>query len=194
YGFASERGAFARRCAQTGLTFVGPRPELLELFGDKTRARALAARCGVPILEGTASLGGADDVRAFLSSLGAGGVAVLKAVAGGGGRGMRIVRHAGGIDDAWERRRSEGGQAFGSGDPFRRAAAAVPRPGGVRGTGRAPSPISGSASARSNAGIRSWSRLLPAPTCPPGCALGSSTRRSGWRRRSGTTTSGPSSS
>jgi acetyl/propionyl-CoA carboxylase alpha subunit len=118
YGFASESGAYALRCAQAGLTFVGPRPELLDLFGDKPRARVLAARCGVPVLEGTARLGGADEVRAFLSSLGAGGVAVLKAAAGGGGRGMRIVRHAEDVDDAWERCRSEAVQAFGSGDLY----------------------------------------------------------------------------
>jgi acetyl/propionyl-CoA carboxylase alpha subunit len=118
YGFLSENGVFARRCVQAGVTFVGPRPEVLELFGDKARARALASRCGVPVLEGTPSIDRADDVRAFLASLGAGGVAVLKAVAGGGGRGMRILRHADEIDEAWARCRSEALQAFGSGDLY----------------------------------------------------------------------------
>jgi acetyl/propionyl-CoA carboxylase alpha subunit len=118
YGFLGENGAFARRCADAGLVFVGPRPEVLELFGDKARARALAARCGVPILEGTAVVATAADVRAFLASLGSGGVAVLKAVAGGGGRGMRVVRHAGEVDKAWARCRSEALQAFGNGDLY----------------------------------------------------------------------------
>jgi pyruvate carboxylase len=67
YGFLSENAGFARRCADAGLTFVGPRPEILELFGDKVQARLLAERCGVPVLQGTgpASL---DDAREFLSS------------------------------------------------------------------------------------------------------------------------------
>jgi acetyl/propionyl-CoA carboxylase alpha subunit len=118
YGFLSENAAFARRCAEAGLCFVGPRPEVLELFGDKARARALAVRCGVPVLAGTSVVEAADDVRAFLASLGAGGVAVLKAVAGGGGRGMRVVRHADEVDDAWARCRSEALQAFGSADLY----------------------------------------------------------------------------
>ena len=53
YGFLSENAAFARRCAAAGITFVGPRAETLEIFGDKTQARALAERCGVPVLPGT---------------------------------------------------------------------------------------------------------------------------------------------
>ena len=53
YGFLSENAEFARRCAQSGLIFVGPRPELLELFGDKGRARVLAQQLGIPVLAGT---------------------------------------------------------------------------------------------------------------------------------------------
>src|SRR5258707_13829868 len=53
YGFLSENAAFARRCAVEGIMFVGPRAEILELFGDKVQARGLAERCGVPILPGT---------------------------------------------------------------------------------------------------------------------------------------------
>src|SRR5208282_1753627 len=53
YGFLSANAGFARRCAEAGITFVGPRPELLELFGDKIRARGLAERCGVPVLRGS---------------------------------------------------------------------------------------------------------------------------------------------
>ena len=53
YGFLSENAGFARRCASAGITFVGPRAEMLELFGDKVQARALAERCGVPVLRGT---------------------------------------------------------------------------------------------------------------------------------------------
>ena len=57
YGFLSENAAFARRCAEEAIMFVGPRPEILELFGDKVQARALAGRCGVPVLAGTSRRG-----------------------------------------------------------------------------------------------------------------------------------------
>ena len=56
YGFLAERADFARRCAEAGLRFVGPRPEVLELFGDKSRARRHAEACGVPVLPGTDQL------------------------------------------------------------------------------------------------------------------------------------------
>jgi acetyl/propionyl-CoA carboxylase alpha subunit len=118
YGFLAEHAAFAGRCAHAGVRFVGPRPDLLALFGDKARARALAAGCGVPVLPGTAPLAGPDDAHAFLASLGAGGVAVLKAVSGGGGRGMRVVSSPEALLDAWTRCRSEALQAFGNGDLY----------------------------------------------------------------------------
>src|SRR3954452_15797626 len=73
YGFLSENAAFARACAAAGLTFVGPTPETLELFGDKGRARALAQQCGVPVLPGTDGPTGLDDAKAFFDGLGEGG-------------------------------------------------------------------------------------------------------------------------
>jgi acetyl/propionyl-CoA carboxylase alpha subunit/acetyl-CoA carboxylase carboxyltransferase component len=88
YGFLAENAAFARACAEAGLVFIGPSPETLETFGDKAAARALAARVGVPLLEGTGPIDAAGAAR-FLTEHGA---MMLKAVAGGGGRGMRIVR------------------------------------------------------------------------------------------------------
>jgi acetyl/propionyl-CoA carboxylase alpha subunit len=115
YGFLAENAAFARRCAAEGLAFVGPRAELLELLGDKARARALAERCGVPVLPGTPGATSVAEARAFLASLPAGSAIVLKAVAGGGGRGMRVVRDPDALADAWERCRSEARAAFGDG-------------------------------------------------------------------------------
>src|SRR6266852_4544327 len=91
YGFLSEQAEFARRCAEAGLVFVGPRPETLALLGDKSAARALAARCEVPVLRGTGAPVSLEDARAFLAALGEGGAVMVKAVAGGGGRGMRAV-------------------------------------------------------------------------------------------------------
>ncbi|MBY0278192.1 carbamoyl-phosphate synthase large subunit, partial [Candidatus Binatia bacterium] len=92
YGFLSENPAFARACDQAGVTFVGPRVETLEILGDKVRARALAQRCGVPVLPASSGPVTLDEAEAFLATLGKNGAVVLKAVAGGGGRGMRAAR------------------------------------------------------------------------------------------------------
>ncbi|HXG17848.1 MAG TPA: carboxyl transferase domain-containing protein [Methylomirabilota bacterium] len=118
YGFLSENAAFARRCAEEGLTFVGPRPEILELFGDKGQARALANRCGVPVLPGTSGPTSLEQARVFLESLGDGGAMLIKAVAGGGGRGMRAVFHPQEVEEAYTRCQSEALQAFGNGDVY----------------------------------------------------------------------------
>jgi acetyl/propionyl-CoA carboxylase alpha subunit len=118
YGFLSENADFARRCAQAGIRFVGPEPDVLELFGDKGKARALAARCDVRILPGTDGPTTLDEAREFLRSLGASGTLMIKAIAGGGGRGMRPVRNAQELDAAYERCRSEALQAFGNGDVY----------------------------------------------------------------------------
>lgn len=115
YGFLSERADAAEACAAAGLHFIGPTPAQLALFGDKARARALAAELGVPLLPGTAA---ADlgAVQAFFAEQRAAdpeaGI-VLKAVAGGGGRGMRVVTDAAQLPEAWQRCRAEAQAAFG---------------------------------------------------------------------------------
>jgi acetyl/propionyl-CoA carboxylase alpha subunit len=113
YGFLSEDPAFAQRCAEAGLTFVGPRPEILGLFGDKARARMLAERLGVPVLPGSETAASLDHARAFLASLGDDGAMMIKAVAGGGGRGMRVVRAGEDVAEAYARCQSEAQSAFG---------------------------------------------------------------------------------
>lgn len=118
YGFLSEQAGFARRCKEEGLTFVGPSAETLAVLGDKVQARALAERCGVPLLAGTAGPVSPEDARAFLAGLGEGGSMVLKAVAGGGGRGMRIVNAVAEVEEAHARCRSEALAAFGNGDLY----------------------------------------------------------------------------
>ena len=115
YGFLSENAAFARACAAAGLVFVGPAPGTLDLFGDKGAARALAARCDVPILPGTDGPTGLDEARAFLGGLGEAGAVMVKAVAGGGGRGMRPVLSPGDLEAAFTRCASEAKAAFGDG-------------------------------------------------------------------------------
>jgi acetyl/propionyl-CoA carboxylase alpha subunit/acetyl-CoA carboxylase carboxyltransferase component len=115
YGFLSENAALARRCEEAGLTFVGPRPETLATFGDKAQARALAGRCNIPVPPGTAGPTTLEEARRFLESLGEGGAVMLKAVGGGGGRGMRPVHDPGELEQAFARCASEAQQAFGNG-------------------------------------------------------------------------------
>ncbi len=118
YGFLSENAAFARRCAEAGISFVGPRVEILELFGDKVRARAAAVAAGVPVLPGTSGPTSLEAARAFFQSLGEGGAIMIKAVAGGGGRGMRAVERLELLDDAYARCCSEARAAFGNGEVY----------------------------------------------------------------------------
>src|ERR1700761_7580958 len=114
YGFLSENADFARACAEAGLIFVGPTPETLALFGDKARARELAAKTKVPVLAGTGVVS-LEEAKAFLAKHGA---IMLKAVAGGGGRGMRVVRDTSELASAYERCASEAKAAFGNGDLY----------------------------------------------------------------------------
>ena len=114
YGFLSENATLARRCVEESIVFVGPSPEALDLFGDKAQAKALAKRCGVPVIEGTGGPTSLEEARAFLESLGAGGAIMIKAIAGGGGRGMRIVDDAEKLEEAYARCQSEAMAAFGS--------------------------------------------------------------------------------
>ena len=95
YGFLAENAALARACADAGITFVGPSITNLELFGDKGRARAAAAESDVPTIPGIDRAVSLDEARAFLESLGPDGAVMLKALAGGGGRGTRAVQDAG---------------------------------------------------------------------------------------------------
>jgi len=114
YGFLSENAEFARRCAAAGIIFVGPRPELLELFGDKVQARNLAQRCGVPLVKGSSSAVDLAQAQAFFADLRPGAAMLIKALAGGGGRGMRAVFDAADIDSAFARCQSEARNAFGN--------------------------------------------------------------------------------
>ncbi|MFV0281177.1 MAG: carboxyl transferase domain-containing protein [Rhodoblastus sp.] len=110
YGFLSENAAFARRAAEEGIVFVGPSPDALHLFGDKIAARKLAAKTGVPVIDGTTGATSLEDAQAFFARAGA---MMIKAVSGGGGRGMRAVRTAGEISEAYARCQSEARAAFG---------------------------------------------------------------------------------
>ncbi|HEY1840509.1 MAG TPA: carboxyl transferase domain-containing protein [Mycobacterium sp.] len=111
YGFLSEQPGFAQACATAGYTFVGPDAAALELFGNKSSARRAAAAAGVPVLPATEGPSSVEDIRTFAADHG--GAIVIKALAGGGGRGMRIVRSADEIDDAYRRCAAEAQLGFG---------------------------------------------------------------------------------
>ncbi len=113
YGFLSENADFARLCAAWGLTFVGPSPETLELFGDKAQARAFAAKLGAPLAAGTSGGASLDEVRAFAVGLPVGAQLMIKAVSGGGGRGMRRLSRDDDIEAAFTACALEAGTAFG---------------------------------------------------------------------------------
>jgi len=115
YGFLSENAGLARRCAEEGITFVGPAPETLDLFGDKAAARAFAEKLGVPVVPGVSSATSLKEAETFLDSLGAGGAVMIKAVAGGGGRGMRAVSSPTDLSAAYAVASSEAKAAFGDG-------------------------------------------------------------------------------
>jgi 3-methylcrotonyl-CoA carboxylase alpha subunit len=112
YGFLAESPEFARRCAEAGLIFVGPSAQAMRAVGDKAAAKALAARLGVATLPGY--LGESQELRAFAAAAEAIGYpVVLKAVAGGGGRGMRVASDSGELPAAREAARREAFLAFG---------------------------------------------------------------------------------
>jgi acetyl/propionyl-CoA carboxylase alpha subunit/acetyl-CoA carboxylase carboxyltransferase component len=118
YGFLSENATFARCCDQEGLTFIGPSAESLELFGDKIKARCLARDCEIPLLPGTEGAATLEEAREFHTSLGEGQAVMIKALAGGGGRGMRAVHDPTGLDEAYGICQSEAQAAFGSGELY----------------------------------------------------------------------------
>ena len=117
YGFLAENAAFAARCAAEGIAFIGPKPETLALFGDKVRAKALARETGVPVVPGShEALADADAAAAVAAEIGY--PVMLKAAAGGGGRGMRRVESSADMAAAFARCASEAAAAFGDGAIF----------------------------------------------------------------------------
>jgi acetyl-CoA carboxylase, biotin carboxylase subunit len=114
YGFLAENAAFARACKAAGIKFIGPSAEAMERLGSKTAARQLAHKAGVPTVSGTLDpLAGAAEALAAAKR--AGFPIVLKAVAGGGGKGMRVVEREGDLEAAFRDASSEAQNAFGDG-------------------------------------------------------------------------------
>ena len=117
YGFLSERADFAEMVVKLGMKFIGPRPEMLRLMGNKVSARAAAEKAGLPLLPGSRGvLATPEEAEALATEIGF--PVILKAASGGGGRGMKIVREEAGIRQAFETASREALAAFGDGTMY----------------------------------------------------------------------------
>lgn len=116
YGFLAENAHFAETVANCGMTFIGPTPDSLRLWGDKVRARELAESQGVPLLPASEEL--ADEEEAVVEAKRIGFPVILKAKAGGGGRGMRVIRNADELSAAYLAATAEAKAAFGDGGMY----------------------------------------------------------------------------
>jgi acetyl-CoA carboxylase biotin carboxylase subunit len=117
YGLLAENAAFADICRTCGIVFIGPSPEAIRLMGDKAQAREMARLAGAPVVPGSeGSLRSLDEAQALAEEMGY--PVMLKAAAGGGGRGMRIVREREALARAFATCQSEAGAAFGSSELY----------------------------------------------------------------------------
>ncbi len=118
YGFLSENEDFAQACKDAGITFIGPSPDVIRRMGDKIIAKTTLANAGVPVVPGFASDGDVDAAALRKAADKIGYPVLLKAAAGGGGKGMRIVREPRELDPALEAAQREAGSAFGDSRVF----------------------------------------------------------------------------
>ena len=125
YGFLSENADFAEVCIKCGLNWIGPPPDAMRLMGDKIRARAAMAAAGVPMLPGSPGLHTEAEVFEHADRIGL--PVILKASAGGGGRGMKIVYERDKLLDAWNMGRNEAAAAFGNPEMYMERYAQKPR-------------------------------------------------------------------
>lgn len=117
YGFLAENAGFAQRCADEGFIFIGPRPETITLLGDKLQARAAALKAGLPVVPGCSIDGDSmSDIRRHADEIGY--PVIVKAAAGGGGKGMRVVESPDDLEEAIKRASSEAASSFGDGRVF----------------------------------------------------------------------------
>ncbi len=117
YGFLSENATFARKCAEKGIIFVGPRPEAMAALGDKVTAKEVARKAGIPLIE--SNVGELNDIETALAEANRIGYPLmLKAASGGGGRGMRVVRSNDDLNKSFPEARSEAKNAFGDDTVF----------------------------------------------------------------------------
>jgi acetyl-CoA carboxylase biotin carboxylase subunit len=117
YGLLSENANFAHVCETSGLKFIGPPPEIIRMMGEKEKARQAMKRCGVPILPGSDGVIGSEE-EALEWAQQVGFPVIVKASAGGGGRGMRVIRSAEELPHMFNAAHSEAASAFGNGDLY----------------------------------------------------------------------------
>jgi len=115
YGFLAENAVFAKACEDAGIIFIGPKAETINMFGDKKNAKELAKACKVPVIEGSEGIIPTPE-EALTASKAIGYPVLIKAVAGGGGRGIRIAKDEKELIDNYESAKSEALKAFGNGD------------------------------------------------------------------------------
>ncbi|MBN7575472.1 MULTISPECIES: pyruvate carboxylase [Clostridium] len=117
YGFLSENPDFARRCEEAGIEFIGPKPEMMDKLGDKIKSKIVAKSVGVPVIPGVEKPIASEDEAFEVAKL-CGFPVMIKAAAGGGGRGMRIVRNEEELLVAFRNAKNEAKKAFGNDDMF----------------------------------------------------------------------------
>ena len=173
YGFLSENARFAEMVAAHGLTFIGPSADHIRMMGDKISAKAAMASLGVPLVPGSdGEVADLDEARAVGERIGY--PILVKAAAGGGGRGMKVAHAAEELEEAWSVARTEARTAFGNNSVYIESTSTAPATSRCRSwlTATATSSTLGSATAACNGATRScWRRPGP-PPCP---------RRSGTR-------------
>ena len=116
YGFLSENAHFARNCRKNGLVFIGPDPRDMERLSDKAVLKGLIEKTGLTVIPGTQVLADLEEAQCLALEIGY--PVMLKACAGGGGRGIRLIRNAGEMEDAWHQAYSEALSAFGDGSLY----------------------------------------------------------------------------
>ena len=116
YGFLSENARFARLCRKNGLVFIGPEPESMERLGDKAVLKELVRDTGLAVIPGTKALSGLPEAQKEAKKMGY--PVMLKACAGGGGRGIRLVRREDELEEAWNQAAGEAAGAFGDGSLY----------------------------------------------------------------------------
>ena len=117
YGFLAENSAFAEKCNESGFKFIGPDPKVIEIMGDKIRAKELIESLGVPVVPGyTGKIDSQDQIEKVVNDIGY--PVIVKATAGGGGKGMRVVNEENELWDSVVSAQNEAQRAFGNGEVF----------------------------------------------------------------------------
>ena len=116
YGFLSENAGFAKLCEENGIVFIGPKSEVISAMGDKDTSRQLMQQVGVPVVPGTEVLKDVEEAKKYAKEIGY--PLLVKATAGGGGKGIRVVAREEDLADAFHTASREAESAFGNGDVF----------------------------------------------------------------------------